>query len=156
MGKCRIITSAYILVRLLKMISSLLIFLSLTLHKINKRKLCSAIAQNICSICWVTTIHFRSNWIHTSSLACICQHKSIIRIILIYYCSWSLGRSIKTIIGTDSPELKKIYQWADFSRCRIDVETIVGIEPAEFYTYDLLNRRRKVRFRQSFQRLFDT
>ena len=90
MGKCRIITSAYILVRLLKMISSLLIFLYFTLHKINKRKLCSAIAQNICSICWVTTIHFRSNWIHTSSLACICQHKSIIRIILIYYCSWSL------------------------------------------------------------------
>ena len=90
MGKCRIITSAYILVRLLKMISSLLIFLYFTLHKINKRKLCSAIAQNICSICWVTTIHFRSNWIHTSSLACICQYKSIIRIILIYYCSWSL------------------------------------------------------------------
>ena len=80
----------YLLSRSLKMISSLLIFLYFTLHKINKRKLCSAIAQNICSICWVTTIHFRSNWIHTSSLACICQHKSIIRIILIYYCSWSL------------------------------------------------------------------
>ena len=80
----------YLLSRSLKMISSLLIFLSFTLHKINKRKLCSAIAQNICSICWVTTIHFRSNWIHTSSLACICQYKSIIRIILIYYCSWSL------------------------------------------------------------------
>ena len=80
----------YLLSRSLKMISSLLIFLSFTLHKINKRKLCSAIAQNICSICWVTTIHFRSNWIHTSSLACICQLKSIIRIILIYYCSWSL------------------------------------------------------------------
>ena len=53
-------------------------------------------------------------------------------------------------------EFAKRWHWADFSRCRIDVETIVGIEPAEFFTYDLLNRRQKVRVRQSFQRLFDT
>ena len=31
-----------------------------------------------------------------------------------------------------TPKWKKIY-WADFSRCRIDVETIVGIEPSDAY-----------------------